>query len=310
MPCFHPLPAWRGRRTNPATGRRPVAFRLDDGFVDQPLELPCGRCAGCVQDRANEWALRCEHESKLWFSNYFLTFTYDDAHLPPGGSLCLSHLQDFWKRARHLWPGLRYFACGEYGEQFARPHYHALVFNWKPADLESRTRMDGERVFSSASTVKCWGHGNVQVDAFSPAAAAYVCNYVRKKSGVRPSDYGGRLPEFQVMSRRPGIGGIFARRSFNDFIPDGFVTRRGGARRRIPRFYDLTVEKLGKDTLEFTGSDKIGRMFRASKRNRAAAAAASTENSGSRLLAREKVVLGGLSFFDQVKGRPFEKGSK
>lgn len=298
MPCFHPLPAWRGKRVNAATGKRPIAFRMVDGFVDRPLELPCGRCPGCVQDRASEWALRCEHEAKSWANNWFLTLTYSPENLPPGGSLVLADLQKFWKRARLLWPDLRYFACGEYGERLERPHYHALVFNWLPGDLSRRTRMDGEILFDSPSVVNCWGLGHVRIDSFSPAAAQYVCNYVRKKVIVgADKHYGGRLPEFQVMSRRPGIGSFFVRDYMRDIYPDGFVTRRGGARRKAPRFYDLTLEKLNP------------KMMRRVKRARAAAAASNPDGSGSRLIVREAIEVGRRNFYDQVKGRPFEKGS-
>ena len=45
---------------------------LGDGRVGQ-LDLPCGRCVGCVQDRANEWALCCEHEAKCWSYNRLLS---------------------------------------------------------------------------------------------------------------------------------------------------------------------------------------------------------------------------------------------
>lgn len=209
----------------------------------------------------------------------------------------LKHLQDFWKRARHLWPGVRYFACGEYGERLERPHYHALVFNWCPGDLTRRTRADGEVMFSSPELQSVWGLGAVRIDSFSPAAAQYVCNYVRKKVVVgAESHYSGRTPEFQVMSRRPGIGSGFISKFLSDIYPDGYVTRKGGGRRKAPRFYDLTLEKLNP------------RMMRKVKRKRAAAAAASPDNTGSRLIVREEVEKSRYKFYDQLKGRPFEKG--
>lgn len=264
--------------------------------MDRQLALPCGKCVGCVQDRASEWALRCEHEAKLWESNWFLTLTYDDVNLPSGGSLVLSHLQDFWKRARSRWTGLRYFACGEYGEELGRPHYHALVFNLAPGDLSRRTRADGKVMFSSPSLTETWGQGHVQVDSFSPAAAQYVCNYVRKRvyQGA-DSHYGDKAPEFQVMSRRPGIGSGFVSKFLSDIYPDGFVTRRGGSRRKAPRFYDLTLEKVNP------------RMMRAVKRKRAAAAAANPDGTGKRLVVREAVEEARYAFYDQVSGRSYER---
>ena len=28
--------------------------------------------------------------------------------------------------------GIRYFQCGEYGEHYARPHHHAIIFGFVP----------------------------------------------------------------------------------------------------------------------------------------------------------------------------------
>lgn len=308
MPCYHPLPAWRGRRLS-ASGKRPVAFKLADGFVDRPLELPCGKCVGCIQDRASEWALRCEHEAKCHgpLSNWFLTLTYAPEHLPPGGSLVKADLQNFWKRLRLVAP-VRYFACGEYGENLGRPHYHALAFGLELADMTGRRRLDGDQVFSSASLEAAWGLGSVRIDPFSPAAAQYVCNYVRKRVHQdSQSHYSGKLPEFQLMSRRPGIGSDFVSSFLSDIYPDGYVTRRGGSRRRAPRFYDIKLSQLAE--AEQNPYGKYSRVLRRVKVRRAQAAASNPDAAGKRLLVREAVEQSRYKFYDQVKGRPFEKGN-
>lgn len=226
--------------------------------------------------------------------NWFLTLTYRE--VPPGGSLRPKDLQDFWKRVRKSYPGVRYFACGEYGEEFARPHYHALAFNLQ-VPMKRRTRLhDDQVVFESDELERLWGHGHVDVGEFSPAAAQYVCNYVRKKVGaVRAADR-GLEPEFQVMSRRPGIGAPFITRFFRDVYPDGYVTRQGGTRRRAPRYYDSVLERTD------------GKMFRAVKRKRVEAAEQDPDRSGRAMIRREEYEAGKNRFFDGAKGRRFEKG--
>ena len=63
----------------------------------------------------------------------FLTLTYADEHLPPNGSLVVADLQKFIKRLRKHYAKrnngikLRYYACGEYGDRYGRPHYHAII---------------------------------------------------------------------------------------------------------------------------------------------------------------------------------------
>lgn len=291
-----------------AAKKRGITFRISDALVDRPLEIPCGRCIGCVQDRANAWALRCEHEAKLHRYNWFITLTYDEAHLPPGGSLRKRDLQLFWKRLRKEGSGVRYFACGEYGENFERPHYHVLAFNLELADMTRRTRADGQMLFESKRLTSLWGNGSVQVDLFTPARAQYVTNYILKAAAPpSPSlpafsslpvvnSVTAREKAFQVMSRRPGIGSGFISRFFGDVYPDGFVTLPGGKIRRAPRFYDDACKRLHP------------RMYRAVSRRRAAAAAANPEAVGKRLLIREAVDAARKKFYDQVNGRPFEKG--
>lgn len=298
MPCFHPVPAWRSKRVNRETGKRGISFKMVDGFKDFPVEVPCGKCVGCIQARANEWAMRCEHEAKCWDWNWFITLTYEV--MPPDGSLQPKDLQDFWKRLRKRgYEGLRYFACGEYGEAFSRPHYHALVFNWLPVDLRRSERVSDKKVvYESADLQEAWGLGRVQLDAFSPAAAQYVTNYVRKKvlGNDASSHYGSRVREFQTMSRRPGLGKIFLARYLHDIYPDGYVTRPGGSIKRAPRFYDLTLEKVDP------------RMMRKVRRKRKEMASLDVDNKGSRLYVREEVMERRNEFFDSAKGRPLDSG--
>ena len=291
MPCFHPLPAWRSRSLNPS-GKRGVTFTLasalGDGRVGQ-LGLPCGKCDGCVAMRAGEWALRCEHEALLYDSNWFLTLTYRE--VPPGGSLRLKDLQLFWKRLRKLYPGVRYFACGEYGEDLARPHYHVLAFNLLLPDMSMRRRSDGKVMYGSAELERLWGLGSVWIDQVTPGSIRYVTSYMLKAA---PPSSSALLRPFQVMSRRPGLGRQFISSFLSDVYPDGFVTRPGGSRRRAPRYYDLVCESVDP------------RMFRRVKRLRAAVAAGSVDRTGPRLLVREAVDKGASSWYSESHRRSYE----
>ena len=69
------------------------------------------------------------HEASMHMFNSFVTLTYDDDHLPEYNSLNYKHFQDFMKRLRKSHNRVRFYMCGEYGEDFSRPHYHALLFN-------------------------------------------------------------------------------------------------------------------------------------------------------------------------------------
>jgi len=125
--CVKPMTAWRIA----GEAKVVIAEYQPRGDVVSRLELRCGQCIACRLEKSRQWAVRCMHEASQWDNNVFVTLTYDDEHLPEDQGLDVSEFQRFAKRLRKARPDdkVRYFHCGEYGEQLQRPHYHALVFN-------------------------------------------------------------------------------------------------------------------------------------------------------------------------------------
>ena len=235
------------------------------GFYEQPgdeaLRLPCGRCFGCRMDRASSWALRCQHEAQLYDRNSFLTLTYDDEHLPKFGSLQYRDVQLFLKRLRKVCRGdspsptgkypIRFFAAGEYGDQFERPHYHMLLFNF---DFNDRVKI-GKRLYESDTLTDLWGLGHASCGSVTPASAAYVSQYSLKKvygrhesaayyQGIdyQTGEIGKRRPEFIEMSVRPGIGSWWYDQFGSDVLPCDYVIV-DGKKRRVPRYYAKRFEE-------------------------------------------------------------------
>lgn len=142
-------------------------------------------------------------ESLKHKSSCFATLTYDDAHLPPGGSLVIRDYQGFLKNLRgRLSPNkLRFYMVGEYGEIGQRPHYHAALFGVGP---------DQEKVVQDA-----WGKGYTYLGELTRESSQYIAGYVTKKMTHPESQcsrkcthppLNGRIPEFARMSLKPGIG--------------------------------------------------------------------------------------------------------
>lgn len=168
-----------------------------------PLHLPCGGCLGCRMANAKAWALRCSLELKSHQTAAFTTVTYDQERLPP--TLQKRDLQLWLKRLRRASArSLRYFACGEYGENFGRPHYHAIIFGLSDRDQDL--------------VEATWGLGRTHTGKVTPASISYVAGYTSKKIGwarqpiTEQVDFStGEVykyqPPFIQMSRRPGIGG-------------------------------------------------------------------------------------------------------
>lgn len=158
--------------------------------------VPCGKCNNCLQTKRASWSFRLMTELRQATSASFLTLTYDEATAPrhESGALTLrkSDVQLFIKRLRKLQAQpIRYYACGEYGTQTLRPHYHIILFNLDPQFLRQVPNV--------------WGLGHVHRGDVTMASIHYTTKYVIN----RTTDYPGRDPPFALMSRRPGIGACY-----------------------------------------------------------------------------------------------------
>lgn len=240
MACFKPLDGWRSRSGG-------LTFNRRDAYIDQPVKIRCGRCIGCRIDHSQMWAARCMHEAKLHDENSFITLTYDTDHLPAGGSLVKEDFQAFIKSLRkHLGQKkLRYFHCGEYGENLARPHYHALLFgHWFPDARSFGKSKSGFPQWRSPTLDRLWAKGHCTIGSVTYQSAGYCARYIMKKVTGEYADYyyDGRLPEYITMSRRPGIGaGWFAKFS-SDAFPSDFIVVEG-KKHPVPRFYDKLLKR-------------------------------------------------------------------
>ena len=150
--------------------------------------------------------------------------------------------------------GIRFFHCGEYGEQNYRPHYHALIFGLDFDDKELyKISPTGERYYTSKSLSELWPYGFAVIGNVTFESAAYVARYVMKKiTGENAEEHYKRIdeetgevytvnPEYITMSRRPGIGRGWYDKYWTDVYPGDFVVVRG-QKMRPPKFYDRILE--------------------------------------------------------------------
>jgi len=256
MPCYYPLSGWRSRVRNPS-GKRNIVFNKSEGFSDMPLSVPCGQCIGCRLERSKQWAIRCAHEASLYQDNSFITLTYADEFLPKNGSLVKADFQKFMKRLRFRHgEGIRYYYCGEYGENFGRPHYHACLFNFDFRDkrLAPIRQKSSSPVFVSDDLKELWPYGFSTVGNVTFESAAYVARYITKKvTGKRALDHytkfdlntgeviSERLPEYTDMSRRYAIGKGWFEKFYSDVFPEDFVVLNG-KKMKVPKYYDAQFE--------------------------------------------------------------------
>lgn len=255
MPCYSPLmgymqyvsPGYKWKfcsvRQGMYEGGQSVPERM---FGSDTVQVPCGRCIGCRLERAREWAARCMHEARCHDTNYFITLTYAPEHLPLGGTLVKRDWQLFVKRLRKRVGKFRYYHCGEYGDKLGRPHYHAILFGIDLCDLKL-FKSGSMPLYTSQLLTDVWGKGHVTVGAATFESAAYCARYCTKKiTGKAAEDHYRRevdgiefsvLPEYNTMSRNPGIGFDWYERNKDAWFRDDFMIVNG-RETNIPRYYN------------------------------------------------------------------------
>lgn len=240
MPCYKPLKGWLGR-----DGR--VTFVASEAYKDTVKEVACGRCIGCRLEYSRMWAVRCVHEAQMHEQNCFLTLTYAPEHLPDGGTLVPEDFVKFIKRLRkRLSPHkFSYFHCGEYGDNFQRPHYHALIFGFDFADKRYLKKSgSGHALYTSELLDKVWGFGDCYIGDLNFETAAYTARYAVKKitGDAAAAHYEGRHPEYCSMSTKPAIG----KRWFDKYADQVYRRDRvvvNGVEQLPPRYYDKLLRR-------------------------------------------------------------------
>jgi len=226
---------------------------------------------GCRVALRRDWSIRVYHELLMCGGQgEFLTLTYEQ--MPAGGSLDPRHLQAFLKavRRRHG-AGIRFFACGEYGQNGSRrPHYHVLLLNFKlPKEKRSDIPATRERPYvtyrSDYLSMDVWRRGYVLGGEANFKSVKYCTGYIVDKLDgehgevVRTvRDERGKLivlePEFSQMSLKPpegasyAFGGLGACYVMNDEYRSKMIAHCSvvidGKELPIPRYYLEIIREI------------------------------------------------------------------
>lgn len=199
--------------------------------LETTMVVPCGLCILCLKRRQNAWTFRLTQETQISYSACFLTLTYEETPKSFNGNetLCKADYQKFLKRLRKKLPSaaIKYYACGEYGTQTQRPHYHAIMFN-----LPQSWVNDGENLAS------IWKEGHVYVAPCNIATIKYVCKYVMKGRWEPQDELDDRTPEFAIMSKKMGLSHLTPQMvKYYQENQIGHVTLSGGQLTPLPRYF-------------------------------------------------------------------------
>lgn len=209
------------------------------------------------------------------------------------------------KRLRKKIGPIRFFMCGEYGDELGRPHYHAIIFgNDFSSDKVEHKLIKTGTLYKSALLEKEWTHGFCTVQDFNYKAAAYCARYVTKKIvGEKADAYYldpetgvFRTPEYVTMSLRKGLGEQW----FNKYQPgpigdiypaDEIII--DGKKLRPPPYYDQLYRRTWPDEFE-----KIVEQRRQTALND------EVNQTPARLAVRETIHKGKLNRLPRTMGNP------
>lgn len=213
-------------------------IKLHDRF-GKLVEVPCGHCYQCKKTRSKEWAFRImceclEHKSAIYITlTYAPEFITNVPSAPPPyyATLYPKDLTDFFKRLRFYLGErkFRYYACGEYGGETKRPHYHAIIFG---LDFCDTSLID-----------KAWSKGFSKVEEVNVATISYVAGYVQKKLYGSDTYPDCIEPPFSRMSK--SIGKKYFEEHCDEIWNNGLHFQ--GYRIKVPRYYFRLLEdnKIG-----------------------------------------------------------------
>lgn len=262
------------------------ASRLGLGYLEtvsllerSRRDMACGKCEACLIRKRKDMSVRLSHETACHDDCCFVTLTYNDENVPyrtfdgevgrgfitsDNCTLLPSDVQKFIKRLRrhleyvpkksqkgrdHVTKPIRYFAVGEYGSKTHRPHYHIMIFGWKPSDQVIHQVRNGYTINRSAQIEKLWKYGFSTVADVNHGVAKYCARYVTKKFArlaEKPLDP-FVIPEFTLQSvRGGGIGSLWLSK-YSDNLRNGYVYVRNGERITkcaIPRYYYDRLRKI------------------------------------------------------------------
>lgn len=222
------------------------------------ITVACGKCPTCLKRRVSNWSFRLMQQQKVCHNSYFITLTYDTAHAPITQkrfmSLSKSDLQKFFKRLRrahdgkqrrppfklrsgfrkgskYYWPKpIKYFAVGEYGSRYMRPHYHVILFNVSVELVQA-----------------CWTAGLVHVGEVNQKSIGYTLKYMMKNGKIPIHSNDDRLPEFQLMSK--GLGANYVTEKMAawhkaDLLNRIYCNVEEGKKISMPRYYKDRIYTL------------------------------------------------------------------
>lgn len=174
------------------------------------IEVPCGQCIECREQKAREWQVRLSEEIKVHKYNYFITLTFAPKELEEickktrlnecnaVAGYAVRHMLERWRKDHKK--SIKHWLITELGhEGTERIHMHGILFTDEVLEF-------GEVDNNNLRTWKYWKYGHIYVGEYvNQRTINYISKYITKID----TDHKGFVG--QILAS-PGIGKNFLER--------------------------------------------------------------------------------------------------
>lgn len=213
---------------------------------NKDIEVECGKCLNCIENKKKEKALRLVHEMNNYKFKYFITLTMDELQATRNKEgLTEVRKKDLTKYIKHLqyWAKrysitdeagkIAYLSCGEYGAVTDRAHYHLVILC---------------NTFLLRQIKTAWKRGHVEVQAVKDVRALYyVAGYTDKKAQTyfrdKYKDKENREIAFLKASRGNGSKWIKEAIAMKKITPNSYFVDSFNGKNKLPQYYKIKIKE-------------------------------------------------------------------
>lgn len=217
------------------------------------FKYPCNHCQNCITRRQGQLEFLAKRELIDRYNRgqgaSFVTFTYENGYVPTSkvtGNMTLRRkdLKDFNKRIREnlsrsiLNHDFKYIYCGEYGDNYGRPHYHVAYLGLTDVEITNLSR-------------KCWKYGIVDVGTLGNGGLRYIMDYFGKQQLYHMNEkiiMNQNDEEAPFLYHSINLGKDWILRNTERIIDEGFTFIYNKKRQFLPKYVmQWVAEKTGVD---------------------------------------------------------------
>lgn len=213
---------------------------------DKDIEVNCGKCLNCIENKKKEKALRLVHEMNDYKFKHFITLTMDEVrasrNIEGKTEVRKLDLRNYVKKlqyydAKYLRISnakkMKYIACGEYGAQTDRAHYHLVILT---------------NTFLFAEIKSCWKRGHVQSELIKDVRSVYyTAGYTDKKAETyfrdKYKDRENREIAFLKTSRGNGKDWIKKAIALKKVSKTNYFVESFNGKNKLPTYYKQKIKE-------------------------------------------------------------------